>query len=117
MSFTEKFTVLNSIGKGAFGICYSGEAELVKENVTNKDFVAKKILISDLSESEVLKVRQEAELMKKIMHPNIVEYKESFFEFPYIIIVMEYCLAGDLTQLISYHKSSLSYFPEATIID
>lgn len=34
--------------------------------------------------------------MKKLNHPNIVEYKESFIGSNYISIIMSYCEGGDL---------------------
>ena len=60
---------------------------------------------------------QEVELLKKLRHPNIVQYKESFVSADEILIVMEQCAGGDLAQLIAYHKSTSSYFPETTILD
>ena len=41
----------------------------------------------------------EAGLLKNLVHPNIVEYKESFLSRNSLTIIMEYCEVGDL----AYH--------------
>ena len=62
-------------------------------------YVAKKIVLDGMSESDQTECMQNAGLLKNLDHPNIVSYKESFLENRYLIIVMEYCEVGDL----SYH--------------
>ena len=41
----------------------------------------------------------EAGLLKNLVHPNIVEYKESFLSQDHLTIIMEHCEVGDL----AYH--------------
>jgi serine/threonine protein kinase len=117
MDYFNKYTYVRTIGQGSFGKKYTGEASLVKENSSGEYFISKKILTSCMSDQEIKKVQQEALLMQKFFHPNIVQYKESYTYPSEIIIVMENCPGGDLEQLINYHKKTDSYFPENTIID
>ena len=117
MDYSIKYTYIRNIGKGAFGKDYSGEANLIQENNTEKLYISKRILTSNMSNKEAEKVHQEAELMKRFAHQHIVEYQESFITPSDIIIIMEYCQGGDLTQLINYHKKINSFFPESTIFD
>lgn len=105
-SYKEKF----AIGRGNFGV-----ALLVTEKSTNKDYVAKKILLGSLSSYEIKNCQLEAKLLENLSHPNIVNYKETFVEPGQLIIIMEYCQGGDLSQLIKSHKESRSFFPEEQI--
>lgn len=43
---------------------------------------------------------QEAELMQKIKHRNIVRYIDSFVEKDYLYLVMEHCDRGDLSMYL-----------------
>ena len=117
MNYCNNYAFVRSIGKGAFGKYYAGDASLVEEVSSGELFIAKCIQTSSMSATEVKKAYQEAELLKKFMHPNIVQYKESFVASDEIVIVMEQCAGGDLSHLISYHQSTSSYFPESTILD
>ena len=117
MDYSIKYTYIRNIGKGAFGKDYSGEANLIQENNTEKLYISKRILTSNMSNKEAEKVHQEAELMKRFAHQHIVEYQESFITPSDIIIIMEYCQGGDLSQLIKSHKQSYSYFPESQLYE
>ena len=105
-SYKEKFI----IGRGNYGV-----ASLVTEKSTNKDYVAKKISLSSLSTYELKNCQLEAKLLEGLVHPNIVNYKETIIEPGQLIIVMEYCQGGDLSQLIKSHKDSRSFFPEEQV--
>lgn len=105
-SYKEKF----AIGRGNFGV-----ALLVTEKSSNKDYVAKKISLGSLSSYEIKNCQLEAKLLENLCHPNIVKYKESLVEPGQLIIIMEYCQGGDLSQLIKSHKESRSFFPEEQI--
>jgi len=62
-------------------------------SVINKNskikYVAKKILLGVLSESEQKGALNEVELLKQLQHPNIVAYNECFNEQGVLIIIME----------------------------
>jgi NIMA (never in mitosis gene a)-related kinase len=70
-----------------------------------------------MNQAEKMKVEKEIELMRKFSHPYIVQYLESFIEAKRIIIIMEYCEAGDLDQLIQKHSKQKSFIPEENIIE
>lgn len=40
-------------------------------------------------------------------HPNIVKYTDCFMDAKYLVIIMEYCNAGDLAGIIKARKGSL----------
>jgi NIMA (never in mitosis gene a)-related kinase len=76
-------------------------AILVKEISTRKKYVAKKIMLGQLNLKEKNMALAEAELLKCLDNPFIVKYKESFMEAEdLLIIVMEYCERGDLSNLV-----------------
>ena len=47
----------------------------------------------------------EADLLRNLIHPNIVEYKASFIDKGVLIIVMEYCEMRDLAFHIKLRKT------------
>ncbi|OMJ92638.1 hypothetical protein SteCoe_4509 [Stentor coeruleus] len=112
MNYSSKYTEMRTIGKGSFG-----HAFLVKNNLTKKQYISKKIDITGMSPEDIKKVEQEVILMQRFSHPHIVKYIESFTTEADIIIIMEYCAGGDLAQLVSYHKSISTPFPEATLLE
>lgn len=79
ISYEEEFEELKCIGRGNFGAAF-----LVRlRNAPNNEdhyFVAKKIILGQLTKKEQEGAYLEAELLKKLNHPNIVSYKHSFIE-------------------------------------
>ena len=100
------------IGRGNFGV-----ATLVTEKSTDSAYIAKKITLTSLNDYEISACQLESRLLERLNHPNIVRYKECFLEPSQLIIVMEYCPGGDLSQLIKSHKQTNSYFPESQIFE
>lgn len=93
-SYVEDYDETKRIGRGNFG-----SAHLVTCKKTGNQFVAKKIMLGQLSETEKQNALLEVNLLRHLDHPNIVEYIGSYIEKDLLIIVMEYCDVGDL----SYH--------------
>jgi NIMA (never in mitosis gene a)-related kinase len=60
---------------------------------------------------------QEAELLKQLQHSNIVQYKESFIESGVLIIIMEYCMVGDLSFHIKNRKNKGEFLTETEIMN
>ena len=71
----------------------------------------KNIKLGNSSAKERTAAEQEASLLSKLQHPNIVSYKESFQDSHGILhIVMGYCEGGDLcTRLKAQKGVSLQY--------
>ena len=57
----------------------------------------------------------EAGLLKNLVHPNIVEYKESFLSHDHLTIIMEYCEVGDLAYHIKRKQQKNETFSEQEI--
>ena len=48
----------------------------------------------------------EANLLKHLSHPNIVSYKNSYYEKGLLIIIMEFCEVSDLGYHIKKRKAN-----------
>lgn len=93
--YDAKYEEESFIGRGNFGV-----AMLVKNRKTSERSVAKKMMLEGLSEKELEGCKNEILLLKKLQHPNIVEYKESFLTKESLIIIMEYCEGKPITYYI-----------------
>ena len=80
------------LGKGAFGKVYKGTDRL------NPEFkVAIKVLNKQkMTDSDLTHAMDEIDLLKKVDHPNIVEYFETYDDKNFIYLVMELCSGGEL---------------------
>lgn len=64
---------------------------MVKNKKDNKEYVAKKIVLGSLSQKEQEGAMLELNLLKNLVHPNIVSYNTSYIDSGILIIIMEYC--------------------------
>ncbi|XP_018411959.1 PREDICTED: serine/threonine-protein kinase Nek3 [Nanorana parkeri] len=104
----ENYKILNVIGEGSFG-----KALLVCHQNTNQNYVMKEVRLPKSSGAS-RDSRQEAILLAKMKHPNIVKFRESFEEDGHLYIVMEYCERGDLLVTIKHQRGKL--FSEQNIL-
>ena len=83
---------MHVLGKGAFGKVYKGVDKL------NPEFeVAIKVLDkTKMSAKDLSNVMIEVDLLKKVDHPNIVEYFETYDDKHFLYLVMELCTGGEL---------------------
>ncbi|KAM4045115.1 serine/threonine-protein kinase Nek3 [Anomaloglossus baeobatrachus] len=104
----ENYKVLSIIGEGSFG-----RALLVCDLSNADKYVMKEIRLPK-SSAAMKESRQEAILLAKMKHPNIVKFREAFEADDHLYIVMEYCDRGDLLETIKLQKGKL--FPEHTVL-
>ncbi|RLN45443.1 hypothetical protein BBJ28_00006631 [Nothophytophthora sp. Chile5] len=87
-----RFEEIKCIGRGSYG-----SAHLVRERTRlGHRYVVKKIPMELLTPKEKEQSFCEVELLAKLSHPNVVEYKENFVADNVLHIVMAYCDGGDL---------------------
>ena len=80
------------LGKGAFGEVYKGVDKKNPEFV-----VAIKVLKKHkMSQEDLAHIMDEVDLLRKVDHPNIVEYFETYDDKHYLYLVMELCTGGEL---------------------
>eukprot|EP00762_Andalucia_godoyi_P006726 ANDGO_06153.mRNA.1 putative serine/threonine-protein kinase nek3 len=101
------------VGKGTFG-----QAFLVQRVDNGKQFIMKKINISNMNSQERADAMNEVRLLSSLKHPNIVEYIESFTDTTgNLCIVMEYAERGDLYDAIKRQAALNKPFAEEQIVD
>lgn len=88
---------------------------LVVNKKEGKKYIAKKINLEGLNSSEQQGCMLEVNLLKNLVHPNIVEYKESFLTSNQMIIIMEYCEVGDLAYHIRKKLTKGEIFTETEV--
>lgn len=91
-----QYEVIKEIGNGNFGVCY-----LVKSFKFDMEFVCKVSRIEKSTPVFLDCMKQEAEILAKLNHPNIVSIYDYFFENHTAFIILEYCPNGSLIDLIN----------------
>ncbi|PIN19990.1 Serine/threonine protein kinase [Handroanthus impetiginosus] len=105
----EDYQVMEQIGRGAFGAAF-----LVLHKSENKKYVLKKIRPSKQTEKFKRTAHQEMNLIAKLQHPYIVEYKDAWEDKgSCICIVTNYCEGGDISEII--RKARGAYFSEEKV--
>lgn len=109
MSLTD-FELQKEFGKGAFSsVC------LVTRKHDNKTYAMKRVKIHQLNSKEKDNALNEVRILASITHPNIIEYKEAFFDedSKTLNLVMEYADDGDMEMRIKKHIKNKTLFNEA----
>ncbi|KAK7489732.1 hypothetical protein BaRGS_00019127 [Batillaria attramentaria] len=100
-SAMDDFERLRVIGKGSYG-----EVWLAKHKKDKKQYVLKRMNLQRASKRERTSAEQEAKLLSKLKHPNIVSYKDSFeTKDGMLYIAMQYCEGGDLYTRLKEQKA------------
>ncbi|RHY75574.1 hypothetical protein DYB30_012861, partial [Aphanomyces astaci] len=108
-----KYLEERCIGRGSYGCAY-----LVTEVTSGHKYVVKKIPIELMTDKESKQAFAEVELLSKLRHSFVVQYKENFVEGTVLHIVMEYCDGGDLTARIKALKADDgALFPPTLVLD
>ena len=97
----DNLELLNIIGKGAFGNVYLGKNKDTNEYYGVK-LIEKSLLKDELSNKYF---NNEISILKKLDHPNIIEYKGLLENENNYYLLTEYCNGGTLDNAIkSYYK-------------
>lgn len=100
MAGLDQFEFIRQIGKGSYG-----EVTLQRHKKDRKQYVLKRINLKKASKREQHAAEQEAKLLSKLKHPNIVTYKDSFQgKDGYLHIAMQFCEGGDLYTKLKEQK-------------
>ncbi|CAI0453415.1 unnamed protein product [Linum tenue] len=94
----EQYEVIKQIGRGTYST-----ATLVRHRLENKEYVLKETEIEDDDEDEFLyeHSRLEMELLSRIRHPFIVEYKDSWVEKDgKACLILGYCDGGNMDEAV-----------------
>uniref|UniRef100_A0A3B3VY86 non-specific serine/threonine protein kinase n=1 Tax=Poecilia latipinna TaxID=48699 RepID=A0A3B3VY86_9TELE len=104
------FTDLHEIGHGSFGAVYFAR------DVRSNDVVAiKKMSYNGKQSNEKWQdIIKEVKFLRRIQHPNSIEYKGCYLREHTAWLVMEYCL-GSASDLLEVHKKPLQEVEIAAI--
>lgn len=114
ISYSSYFELINNqnLGAGSFSEVYQ---------VTRKNdraiYAMKKVKMQKLSRAEKQNALNEVRILASINHPNVIGYKEAFFEDQTnsLCIVMEHADGGDILNLIKQKKDRKETLGEQTV--
>mmetsp|Transcript_123867 Transcript_123867/g.231814 ORF Transcript_123867/g.231814 Transcript_123867/m.231814 type:complete len:774 (+) Transcript_123867:158-2479(+) len=99
----DSYTVGEMLGQGAFGIVYA-----CKPHGQDRECAVKMV---DKVETPVDKIREEAEMLKKLDHTNVIKCLDVIFEKCFVCIVMDRMRGGDLIVGMQAHWKSKGKIP------
>ena len=103
------FKFVKEFGKGAFS-----SVHLVIRKHDNLEYAMKRVKVSQLNEKEKENALNEIQILSSINHPNIIAYKEAFYDYESntLNLVMEYAGDGDMENRIKLKIIEKKYFKE-----
>lgn len=106
------FEITEKLGEGTYSTVYR-----VVRRSDNETYAFKRVQLLNLKEKEKANALTEVRLLASLNHPNVVGYKEAFFDEPSssLCIVMEFANDGDLLSKVNQHKKNRTRFPEQDI--
>ena len=107
------YKITKLLGEGSFGKAY-----LATVDNEDKKYVIKQVIMDGMTDQEKRETFNEAVILKRLDHPNIIKFKEVFRQRnpkEALNIVTEYADGGDLDQKIEAQKKKP--FPETQILD
>jgi serine/threonine protein kinase len=96
------WSIVRQLGEGGFAKTFHA---IHKHD--GLDYCIKEIPLRGVSEQDLANVQDEAKILARLKHPNIVKYKTSFVENNNFYIVTELVTGGSLADLISKHPHGL----------
>lgn len=92
------YQVIESIGRGAFGIVYRGLSP------SFETVAIKRVFLPNVPVSELESIEMEIQLLKNLKHNNIVEYRDALRTSSHLNIVLEFVENGSLSSLLGKMK-------------
>lgn len=107
-AFLEEFELLGTLGEGAYASVY--KAVHTETEVT----VAIKQLVVDGADCEI--IANEIDMLRDVENDNVVKYLGSLFVAPYLHIIMEFCEAGSVSDIMRIREKVMTEIEMATIL-
>ena len=108
----QDFTIQKTLGRGSFGSVY-----LVLRKKDQKIYALKTVIFENLNKRDQENSLNEVRILASINHPNVIGYKEAFWDEQgsSLNIVMEYADDGDLESKIVKMRKEGGMFNESLI--
>lgn len=90
---SQKYTLGEELGRGAFASVYE-----CRNSLTGETVAVKRIGLRNLSKESLVSIEQEVSLLKRLDHPNIVKYIDTVRTNDHFHIVLEYMENGSLAR-------------------
>lgn len=106
------FQIISKLGEGAYSAVYK-----VKRQTDGVEYALKRVKLQNLNDKEKDNALNEIRILASIRHPNVICYKEAFWErnSSSLCIIMELSNDGDLFQKICAYKKKGTYIEEKEI--
>jgi NIMA (never in mitosis gene a)-related kinase 1/4/5 len=106
------FEIITKIGEGSYSTVYK-----VKRITDDHIYALKKVRLVNLKEKEKRNALNEIRILASVKHPNIISYKEAFFDedSKSLCLVMEFADGGDLYQRILLYQKKGVYMSESFV--
>ena len=106
-----QYSKLQAVGKGSFGTVWLVQAR------NGERLILKEVSLRGLPAHERKATKHEVEILRRLQHPNIVAYRDSFVDqsADKLCILMEHCRGGDLAGLIKRRRSARQRFTEEEV--
>jgi NIMA (never in mitosis gene a)-related kinase len=106
------FRMGEKLGEGTFSVVHK-----VQRKSDDRFYALKRMKFSSLSSKEIGNCLNEVRILASINHPNIVSYKEAFFDEASnnLCVVTELANEGDLLSKIRTRSRKFSFFEEEEI--
>jgi len=109
---------VRKLGRGQYGTVH-----LVRRESTGDLTVAKLVFLDDLSDRDRALTLQEVEVLKRLQHPNVVRFHESWRhrtggpdDSEVLVNCMEYCAGGDLRMYLETFARGGGHLPEDVVL-
>jgi serine/threonine protein kinase len=98
--FKKKYEYICTLGDGSYG-----KVKLFRDRSMHQlKFAIKSMRKCHMSSQLIICLKQEVEVLKKLDHPNIVKYFDTYEDESFLQIVMEYIPGENLLQVIKQKK-------------
>eukprot|EP00054_Salpingoeca_dolichothecata_P025619 m.180385 g.180385 ORF g.180385 m.180385 type:complete len:469 (-) comp25418_c0_seq3:995-2401(-) len=105
---TDVFQLLEKLGEGSYGSVHKG-----LHKATGQIIAIKQVPVDD---SELQEIIKEISIMQQCDSPNVVRYYGSYFKSSDLWIVMEFCAAGSVADIMRLRKQTMKEQEIATIL-
>jgi NIMA (never in mitosis gene a)-related kinase len=102
-----EYILKEKLGTGSYGVVYK-----VQKRTDKSFYVLKQISLFNMNKTQIEEVKNESKILSSLNSLFIVKYYDSFIESNNLNIIMEYCDAGDLANLLNQQMKTGKFLPE-----